>query len=441
MAQLQQVVTSNGVKFNCYEHNIATVGDINQELPAYTEDIPIKAIVPLTVEYNGTSYKVAIVANNAFSGCNKIESLTFEDGIRMLGYNVVKNCKNLKYLSIPNCSLFENVVSGCTSLEELNLECTYFNNSSFDLSKSTRLKKVTLKNTLEIGNNALFGITALTEIQLPSTLTSIGPKAFAGSGLKELTIPNSVSRIAYGAFANCKSLTSLTLPFVGETKGKNQFLGYVFGADGYDVSNDYVPTELKSIKVTNQSIVSDHAFQECQNIETVKYTKPIERIGDYAFYNCKELGSITLTNSLDDIGYYAFRKCKSMTSISVPIDTDVDSHAFLTTRTTTIYGKAGSSAEVAANKCSQPFRAYVFNLQLKGSSKILKKGEKYTIKIEKASPGRLSAKYLAWKSSNTKIATVDSKGVVVAKKKGKCVITATAKDKNKKKDSYTILVK
>lgn len=48
---------------------------------------------------------------------------------------------------------------------------------------------------------------------------------------------------------------------------------------------------------------------------------------------------------------------------------------------------------------------------------------------------------VSWKSSNKKVASVNPKGGVTGKKKGKATITATAKDGSKKKAKITIKVK
>jgi len=70
----------------------------------------------------------------------------------------------------------------------------------------------------------------------------------------------------------------------------------------------------------------------------------------------------------------------------------------------------------------------------------MKAGETQTLTAA-IKPAGADNQKLKWKSSNKSIATVDGSGVVTAKKKGKVIITATAKDGSGKKDSITIKVK
>lgn len=64
-----------------------------------------------------------------------------------------------------------------------------------------------------------------------------------------------------------------------------------------------------------------------------------------------------------------------------------------------------------------------------------------TVKLKATiSPSNASNKKVTWKSSNTKVATVDSKGNVKAVKKGTATITCTAKDGSKKKATCKVTV-
>lgn len=65
------------------------------------------------------------------------------------------------------------------------------------------------------------------------------------------------------------------------------------------------------------------------------------------------------------------------------------------------------------------------------TKKTLTVGKKVKIKVKTVKPKKAS-KSVKYKSSNKKIATVSSKGVVTAKKAGKTTITVTSK-KNKKR--------
>jgi len=82
----------------------------------------------------------------------------------------------------------------------------------------------------------------------------------------------------------------------------------------------------------------------------------------------------------------------------------------------------------------------VKKIKLSAKKKVLKKKQSVTIKA-KFTPSKGISKELTWKSSNPKVATVNSKGKVVAKKKGKTKITAKAKDGSGKKATITIKVK
>ncbi len=112
----------------------------------------------------------------------------------------------------------------------------------------------------------------LKSIELPDNITNIGYNAFYGvSNLGgALTIPSGVTSIGDKAFANCYSLTSLTLSPV----------------------------------ITS---IGDEAFFYCYNLSgTLIIPSLVTSIGTEAFYNCDFTGSLNIPSSVSYIGVKAF---------------------------------------------------------------------------------------------------------------------------------------
>lgn len=74
------------------------------------------------------------------------------------------------------------------------------------------------------------------------------------------------------------------------------------------------------------------------------------------------------------------------------------------------------------------------------SVSLTKKGQTYQLKAT-ASPSNATNKSVTWKSSNTKVVTVNSAGKLTAVGNGSATITATAKDGSKKKVTCKVTVK
>ena len=87
----------------------------------------------------------------------------------------------------------------------------------------------------------------------------------------------------------------------------------------------------------------------------------------------------------------------------------------------------------------------VTSVKLNKNSAILKvkgKAKQKTVTLKATvNPKNANVKSVKWTTSKSKIATVNSKGKVTAKKKGTCFIYATAKDGSKKSAKCKIIVK
>lgn len=89
--------------------------------------------------------------------------------------------------------------------------------------------------------------------------------------------------------------------------------------------------------------------------------------------------------------------------------------------------------------CTVKVTRPVQSIKLNQTQRTILKGKKYTLKA-KVGPKNATKKTVTWKSSNKKIATVSSKGVVTAKKAGRVVITCVAKDGSNVQASCSVTV-
>ena len=232
-----------------------------------------------------------------------------------------------------------------------------------------------------------------------------------------LSIPGSingkkVTSIGAYAFEFCRSLTSVT-----------------------------IPSGVKSI--------GTEAFSFCKSLKSVTIPSGVKSIGGGAFYNCKSLTSIKIPSGVKSIGAYAFRDCKSLTSVTIPSSVKSigenafgyylknaigyylnSSYEYEKVAGFTIYGTKGSAAEKYAKDNGFKFVELVF---LNTSTMSLGKGETTKLTATGGNGG------IKWRTSNSKIITVDQKGNVKAVNNGTAWVTA--KGNNGQEASCKITVK
>lgn len=97
-------------------------------------------------------------------------------------------------------------------------------------------------------------------------------------------------------------------------------------------------------------------------------------------------------------------------------------------------------AQALVVSCDVTVKQYVTSIKLNATKKTIYNGKSFTLKA-KVNPKNAANKAVTYKSSNKKIATVTSKGVVKGIKPGKATITVTAKDGSKKSAKCTVTVK
>ena len=160
-----------------YDYNEQTNEAIVKGIGTVKEE---KIIIPPTVQYQGRTYRVTSIGEEAFYRCNMI-SVIIPNSVTSIGNSAFAGCESLTSVVIPN---------SVTSIR------------NYAFSKCSGLTSVVIPNSVtSIGNWAFYGCSSLTSLTIPPSVTSIGDCAFSYcTGLTSVVIPNSVTYIGVCVF-------------------------------------------------------------------------------------------------------------------------------------------------------------------------------------------------------------------------------------------------
>lgn len=370
-----------------------------------------KDIIPLT------SYKVYDV----------LEADANNDG--MISTEEIKNVKsiNLENKDLTNADLAGlSEAVNCTKIDLEN------NKNITDISFVKNLKQL---KTLYLRGTSVTDFTALNDLKaqleslyLPTTASTATRMSFLSDSLylkegQELTI----QQFTKGVFVDSKEACTITSSSNAVTVGdkikagiKGQMATLTLKA-GTTTKTIKVYTTDETGKIPTQAVVLNKTFVTLNPGKTEQLK--ITYLPDYA---TASIGTVKWTSSNEAV-------------------VTVDAAGKLTAKAA---GKAIITAITSDGNVMycivtvENIKVSKITITTTTSNKIAT-GKKVTLKAA-VTPSNAYNKGVTWKSSNTKVATVSSSGVVTTKKKmgGKTVtITATAKDGSGKKASYKIYIK
>lgn len=237
--------------------------------------------IPAT--YNGLP--VTAVAENAFSGCGSITSVTLPAGVTRVGAGAFSDCDGLATLTLPATvtDWGAGVLAGCDSLTSLSLSMEHIATLGALFGGADAvpagLTQVTVSgNTLP--ENAFNGCENIVNVLLNGTMTAIGNKAFFDcASLMSVTLPSSLKTVGDEAFYNCSALVAVTLP------------------DGVER-------------------IGTKAFGYCSALQMMTAPDTLTAIGDGAFYHCHLLGSFTVPAGVTSLGRNIFEGCQNLSTVT-----------------------------------------------------------------------------------------------------------------------------
>ncbi|MBR4697489.1 MAG: leucine-rich repeat domain-containing protein, partial [Candidatus Methanomethylophilaceae archaeon] len=109
-----------------------------------------------TVSYGGSSWTIMSVSNDAFYGCQSLETADLPNATE-LGINAFNGCTSLKEINIPHTTyISDDTFNGCTSLRYMDLQ-----------------------SVVDLNENAFYDCLALSHIRFSDKLDNVGMDVFS----------------------------------------------------------------------------------------------------------------------------------------------------------------------------------------------------------------------------------------------------------------------
>ena len=268
--------------------------------------------IPSEFEYDGSTYMVTGIGNDAFKDCQDMTKIELPPSITILGDQAFYGCRfskitipqnvesigkycflgnRFKSITIPASvnTLKTSVFKSCVYLKDVHID-GYIEN--IDDNVFLYCEALTAVHILDIAkwcknsfydgwSNPLYYAKHLyinneeiTDLVIPNSVEELGMQVFVYcTGFKSVVIPSTIKSIRSGAFWGCSGIESLEI-----SDGVETIENGAFGAC----------SGLKSVYIPN-SVTCIQGFSNCTGLTTIYIGNNVSRIMNNAFSYCKNL--------------------------------------------------------------------------------------------------------------------------------------------------------
>ncbi|OAV72475.1 hypothetical protein Barb6_01094 [Bacteroidales bacterium Barb6] len=261
----------------------------------------LSLIIPDEITVGDTIVHVDSISPRAFRGNPDLRFVTIQ-GIRHISDYAFEQCINLESLTLERVqSIGEYSFFGATALKKVTADIHLEEIKSFAFMYSSSLKE------FDLGNVRHFGC-----------------RCFQGSGIEKADLSN-----AGGFFADPR-LLRIRIP-VGSIyidPSGDYFIYY--DKNGNVIDMDEKDAYYEVIKILDDTYIEktiitrvrgelqEEAFQYCEELTDVVFSKIYNKLAENLFNGCISLKKIKLSDNIDTIDIGVFRNCTSLMEVSLP---------------------------------------------------------------------------------------------------------------------------
>lgn len=225
-------------------------------------------VIPATVQYEGTTYRVTAIQNRAFYGCPDLETIEIGENIERIGYS------SSSYVFMNSLKLNKIIwkAKKCIGWENFYSPFVGSGSNGFIDGGAKQIKTIEFTDEVEtIPQYLCLNMINLDTISLGKNIISIGRgnlSSFKNVKISDLS--------AYCQIYNAYSYDRFPVGF-------KLFLNDV------EINNLVIPEDITTIQ--------DFSFQGCSSIHSLNITKNVANISAGAFINCFNLSNVTFAST------------------------------------------------------------------------------------------------------------------------------------------------
>ena len=265
-----------------------------QTLTLYKLDPEVKYPSTFRIPEKVQGYKVAHVADGAFSGHDEIKKVIFTKYVESIGKNAFSNCTSLEEFvwNQKLNSIGEDAFVGTKFLS--NLQADSHGICSIPSGTLIYLGTDYFEDNTALVSNEL-DAASKEAIKIKYGITDNDFFSFADLG---------VTNFVDGVFANNKKISYIDFPSFLTKTGNKTF---------YNCSN------LKGINFIHSKIssIGNNAFEKCSLLKDITFSEELSELGDEAFASTA-IEVIPALHHINTIGNGVFRNCKELETVVYP---------------------------------------------------------------------------------------------------------------------------